>query len=912
MAAAAGLARGAGGRWVRWRWLAPLAFAVAGLTFGWFASTHRPVAANASPGMAASGARGGGLAALSRLSPQAQSVISSTVAAGDARFAPARGPAGFGLSGGGTAATLDRGKVRIDGGGVRLSLGGLAFGRAGRLRPLAAMAPRARGDRVVYARGSGVSEWYAAGPLGLEQGFTLSRRPAGPSGAVTLAQALGGLPARMSGTGVEFSARSGRVALRYGGLVASDARGRRLSARLSLSGSRLLLRVADRGARYPLRIDPFIQQGSKLTGANESGPGQFGRRVAVSGDGGTVLVGGPSDNGSGSAWVFTRAGGTWTQQGPKLTAPASAELFGWSVALSWDGNTALIGAPFTNGEVGAAYVFVRSGNKWAQQGSALIGTGRTSGAAVGWSVALSGDGNTALIGGSGDNNDVGAAWVFSRSGSTWTQRGAKLTASDESGQGFFGWSVALSGDGGTGLIGGFGDNEDTGAAWVFEPSGGTWTQQGPKLSGPGPGPWFGYSVALDFDGATALIGSPRAGAATVFTRSGTTWTQQGPTLTPSESPVSNFGSSTALSSDGDTALIGGNNSDNNNPNVGANVGWVFGRSGSTWTQQGPVLTPTSESGQGVMGAGVAMSDDGGTALIGGPGDNNNAGAVWAFGSPAPPGNLYWDNPQGGTIGRDTADGNPANLNQSFITGIQAAGAVGIAVDGQHIYWTNGTWIGRANLDGSHVNQQFVQTGEGVELLAVDALHIYWAVRGGSHIGRANLDGSQPNSQFMSTVNPGGPGSSVEGLAVDGSYLYWVDSGPHTQNIGRAKLDGTGVNQTFIFTAPDNPTAVAVSSQHIYWASPERLLGSGGDLGQANVDGTDVSPGVEGPPEQTGVPAELQGLAVDSGDAGDANLYGAFPSGGAIAQMQLPEGRNTPAQPVVHHCRTERRAQPKWR
>src|SRR5205823_3195169 len=132
----------------------------------------------------------------------------------------------------------------------------------------------------------------------------------------------------------------------------------------------------------------------------------------------------------------------------------------------------------------------------------------------------------------------------------------------------------------------------------------------------------------------------------------------------------------------------------------------------------------------------------------------------------------------------------------------------------------------------------------------------------------NLDGSQPDSQFISTIARGGPGSSVQGLAVDGSYIYWADLGPHSQFIGRAKLDGTAVNQTFIFTAPDKPTALAVSSQHIYWASPQRLLGAGGDLGQANVDGSDVSTGVE-----PGVPAELQGIAVDSGDA---NLYGAFP------------------------------------
>ena len=80
------------------------------------------------------------------------------------------------------------------------------------------------------------------------------------------------------------------------------------------------MRVWDRGARYPLRIDPFIQQGSKLTGGGESGDGQFGYSVALSGDGNTALIGGPGDNGNvGAAWVFTRSGSTWKQQGAKLT-----------------------------------------------------------------------------------------------------------------------------------------------------------------------------------------------------------------------------------------------------------------------------------------------------------------------------------------------------------------------------------------------------------------------------------------------------------------------------------------------------------------------------------------------------------------------------------------------------------------
>src|SRR6185437_12689768 len=112
----------------------------------------------------------------------------------------------------------------------------------------------------------------------------------------------------------------------------------------------------------------------------------------------------------------------------------------------------------------------------------------------------------ALIGGGGDNGGVGAAWVFVRSGHTWTQQGQKLTAGDESGNGAFGESVALSADGNTALIGGGGDNGGVGAAWVFTRSGSSWTWQGPKLAaGDESGQDdFGQSVALSADGNTAL------------------------------------------------------------------------------------------------------------------------------------------------------------------------------------------------------------------------------------------------------------------------------------------------------------------------------------------------------------------------------------------------------------------------
>jgi antibiotic biosynthesis monooxygenase (ABM) superfamily enzyme len=110
--------------------------------------------------------------------------------------------------------------------------------------------------------------------------------------------------------------------------------------------------------------------------------------------GNTAIVGGFADNSRvGAAWVYTRSGGVWTQQGGKLVAndAVGAALQGYSVALSSDGNTAITGGPFDNAENGAAWVYTRSGGVWAQEGSKLVGTGAVGNfAQQGYSVALSG------------------------------------------------------------------------------------------------------------------------------------------------------------------------------------------------------------------------------------------------------------------------------------------------------------------------------------------------------------------------------------------------------------------------------------------------------------------------------------------------------------------------------------------
>jgi uncharacterized protein YdbL (DUF1318 family) len=371
----------------------------------------------------------------------------------------------------------------------------------------------------------------------------------------------------------------------------------------------------------------FIQQGSKLAGAGVvDQPGQGGS-VALSADGNTAIVG-SMDGG----WVFTRSGGVWSQQGNKLvgTGAVGASAQGYSVAISADGNTAITGGFMDNSNVGAAWVFTRSGGVWSQQGTKLVGTGAVGPAGQGYSVAISADGNTATVGGPCDNSNIGAAWVFTQSGGVWSQQGSKLV-----GTGAVGWeaqqgtSVAIAADGNTAVVGSY----DAGA-WVFTRSGGVWTEQGSKLIGIGAVmvPSQGSSVAISGDGNTVIVGgldnNLPVSAAWVFMRSGGVWSQQGSNLVGTGHIV-NFGSmsgaSVAISADGNTAIVG---EGSDNSFIGA--AWVFTRSGGVWTQQGSKLVGTGTVGAAEQGYSVAISADGNTVIVGGPIDNSNIGAAWVF------------------------------------------------------------------------------------------------------------------------------------------------------------------------------------------------------------------------------------------------------------------------------------------
>jgi hypothetical protein len=350
---------------------------------------------------------------------------------------------------------------------------------------------------------------------------------------------------------------------------------------------------------------------------------------------------------SASSFTITAGGLPTSQQGSQLVGitipndPINGKFSfqGYSVALSADGNTAIVGGYADSSYAGAAWIYTRNAGTWKQQGTKLVGNGTAGNAQQGFSVAISADGNTAVIGGNKDNNGTGAIWVFTRSSGLWNQQGAKLVATDTVGTSLQGNSVSISADGNTIAVGGH-NTSIQGATWIFTRTAGVWAQQGSKLIGTGGSgiAYTNWSVALSADGNTVLTGAfgmdnglgGGQGVAWVFTRTSGVWTQQGPLLSGSGILVSGttkaaFGISVGLSADGNTAIVGGYA---DNAYVGA--AWIFSRSGNVWSQQGDKLVGTYNIGPSWQGNAVAISGDGNTVLVGGPQDSLQVGAVWLY------------------------------------------------------------------------------------------------------------------------------------------------------------------------------------------------------------------------------------------------------------------------------------------
>jgi hypothetical protein len=342
----------------------------------------------------------------------------------------------------------------------------------------------------------------------------------------------------------------------------------------------------------------WVQQ-AKLLPSDGKEEDLFGWSVSLDND--TALIGAywDDENGdkSGSAYVFTRIGTTWAQQAKLFTLDgATMDYFGYSVSLS--GDTALISAPLddVNGDAsGSAYIFTRTGTTWTQQAKLIAADGAI-GDNFGIRVFLAGD--TALIGASADDDVRGSAYVFTRTSNTWTQQ-AKLLASDGQSDDFFGWFVSLSDD--TALIGAPGDSDygdSSGSAYVFTRTGTTWTQQQKLLPSDGyTWDYFGYAVTLSGD--TAIVSAPQdddkgedSGSAYVFTRTDTTWTQQHKLLASDGQAGDTFGWWSVCLND-DSAIISSCRDDDNGLDSGSAYVFTKGSENQpptadfSWTPQNP-------------------------------------------------------------------------------------------------------------------------------------------------------------------------------------------------------------------------------------------------------------------------------------------------------------------------------------
>ncbi len=375
----------------------------------------------------------------------------------------------------------------------------------------------------------------------------------------------------------------------------------------------------------PAAASAWEQQGLPLTGSSGNGFGY--EHVAISGDGNTAVVDTPQ---TAKARVYVRSGSTWTAQAT-LSAIAGGQQFPADVAISGDGNTILLGQPVANEGIGDVLVFTRSGSAWTHTDTFFMNElpeDIFGSPEFGRSLALSADGSTAVVGGpteAAEGPQEGYIWVFAHTESGWHQQGPPLEV--PTAPVLLGKSVAVSANGSR-LIAGA-----AGAAYTFERKGEAWAQVGGELTSGLTGSQFGTSTALSAEGNTALVGAPKAAKVFPYVSSGESFVQQGEALAGGEG--TKFGQGVALTADGNTALVGEPGAAPKVEHQGAVA--VFRRSGEAWSQEGAAFggRDSEDPGSEGFGGSVAMSADGSTLLVGG---NEQDAQAWVFvpGTEPPP------------------------------------------------------------------------------------------------------------------------------------------------------------------------------------------------------------------------------------------------------------------------------------
>ncbi len=610
----------------------------------------------------------------------------------------------------GLGATFSRAGVRVTSASTRVGMRLVNYGHAGALRTLGTVAPRASDNRVDYAH-SGVDEWYVNGPLGLEQGFDVRTRPAAGSGPLTLSLALSS-DARVQLDRSELRLTSRHGTLRYGGLSATDARGHGLPSQLVLRHGRVEIRVDDRGAAYPVRIDPFIQA-AKLTASNGATADALGASVAIDGD--TIVAGAIGKTigrnaGQGALYVFGKPASGWanaTQVAELTVSDGAAQDTLGSVAIS--GDTVVAGVPGrtvgTHLSQGAVYVFVKPVGGWkdAHETAKLTASDGTTGDSLGNAVSISGD--TVLAGAPGvspnGTSAQGAGYVFVKPTGGWKDgtQTAELTASDGAAQDSLGLVNGASISGDTVVLGSafhkVGNNAGQGAAYVFVKPASGWTNMTETAeltaSDGAAEDRFGLSVAISGDTVAVgafhhLVGGTRSGAAYVFVKPAPGWLLDVPVatqtaeLTPSDGATNDrFGAQLAVS--GNTVVAG-----SFLHQVGANqaqgAAYVFSRPGLTWRSETETRQVTAADGAPSDFFSDSVAVSGNLVVVGAPlhmvGRNQSQGAIYVFGPPpaitirAPASGASFD--QGQAIRASYSCLAPAGARITACTGPVAVGA----------------------------------------------------------------------------------------------------------------------------------------------------------------------------------------------------------------------------------------------
>ncbi len=351
------------------------------------------------------------------------------------------------------------------------------------------------------------------------------------------------------------------------------------------------------------------------------------------------------DHDAGAVWAYTKESGGWTELGKKLTGCVSSHppgLFGFSVAVSGDGRTALVGCAGFDHEVGAAAVFVRAGGEWRQSGPLLRPVGAVGHAHFGFRVALSFNGQVAAIAGPVDSapkadqtlvgsDGRGAVWVYARRGSSWHLDGQKITGSGESAIGDFGDALGLSADGKTLLVAASNTNDGRGAVWFFVDNPTGWQAVGGKHPGPAAHSEFGFAVALADNGRVALVGAPGAdgfqGTVTTFQKTQDDWRQLGEPLKQQAQPWQpEFGTNLVLTgTTGTHAVIAALERGHIQ-----GVLSIYDHTGIGWKLDRTVASPTPGL---AFGYSIAVSRTGMIGIVGAPSSNKHrsvAGAAWIF------------------------------------------------------------------------------------------------------------------------------------------------------------------------------------------------------------------------------------------------------------------------------------------